>query len=190
MYCPLVALVLGSVSLSLLGCATRFQVEHFRWVPPAPKAAVTSEELVSSLPAPPRIEIEPELYIGTPDFPRAPEERPRRRLPRIPPKPGESGEEADEATAPATPAPQLATLLSQQERHQIEIRFQQCFDRTAAAMGAVRPGALSAEQRAVVGRVASLSKQAAALKSQDPLTAYSLIERADLLMRDLVSRLK
>jgi hypothetical protein len=81
--------------------------------------------------------------------------------------------------------PQLAPLLTPQQRAELNTAIDGSLRRAAVNAGRARNRRLTADQQATLARVDSFIKQAQEARSTDLSVAKSLAERADLLADDL-----
>lgn len=110
------------------------------------------------------------------------------------PAPKETAPPPPEASVPAVataaPAPKLGQMLTPEESRDHLKRLDTTVDRVKAAMTSIQAKGLSEDQKEVVGRIRSFLAQAEQAREQDLVSAVNLAERADLLSRDLLDRLR
>lgn len=96
-----------------------------------------------------------------------------------------------EAAQPSAPvSPKLGQMLSPQESKEYTKRLDSTAERIRATVAAIQTKTLSDEQKEIVGRIRSFLAQAEQAREQDLINAVTLAERADLLSRDLLERLR
>jgi hypothetical protein len=185
--------------------------------PPVPARVVLpktepAKELPKPLPPAPRIatvppEDPPVLVEVNP--PPAPKPQPppaqkkgrasRRKAPEV--KPVEAAQAkpveviAEPPTGPTTPAPaptgpRLAPMLTPDQTKEYTRKFEGALDRAKTAVTLIQGKALNTEQKETVTTIKSFVAQAEQAREQDLVSAVSLAERADLLSRDLLDRLR
>lgn len=100
--------------------------------------------------------------------------------------------EAEPAAAAAPPPliPKLEVILTAEERKEYDKRLDGAVDRAKVSLAAMQGKSLSGEQKEAVGRIQSFLAQAEQARQRDLVSAVSLAERADLLSRDLLERLR
>jgi hypothetical protein len=81
-------------------------------------------------------------------------------------------------------------MLSQAETREYQKRLDGALERAKGAVLIIQGKTLSGEQRETVGRIRSFVAQAEQVREQDLIGAVNLAERADLLSKDLLDRLK
>ncbi|MCS7026568.1 MAG: hypothetical protein NZV14_17360 [Bryobacteraceae bacterium] len=69
-------------------------------------------------------------------------------------------------------------------------RFEAAAERTRTSLLAIQTKTLNEEHKETLSRIRAFLAQAEQARSQDLLSAVSLAERADLLSRDLLDRLR
>ncbi len=94
------------------------------------------------------------------------------------------------ATPPAPAAPKLGQMLKPEESREYNKRLDTTVDRVKAAVAAIQTKPLSDDQKEIVGRIRSFLAQAEQAREPDVISAVNLAERADLLSRDLLERLR
>lgn len=108
------------------------------------------------------------------------------------PKP--EGVKADGPVAEeAKPAPQavkLGVILSPEQTRELAKRLEEAVERTNSAVVLIEGKLLTKEQAETVGRIRSFLAQAEQTREADLAGSVSLAERADLLSRDLLERLR
>lgn len=97
---------------------------------------------------------------------------------------------------PATPAPatptglKLGQMLPPEQTKDFLKRFDSSTERARGIVLILQGKILNDEQKETVGRIKAFLEQAVATKDQDLVNAVSLAERADLLSKDLMDRMK
>ncbi len=155
------------------------------------------------LPPAPKITTEPsgeppvEVVVTTPP-PKPPEKKPAPRRSRR----GKKAAEVKVAEAPkpetpvaeeAKPAPQpakLGVILTAEQTREFVKRLEEALDRTRSAVVLIEGKLLTKDQTETLGRVRSFLAQAEQTREEDLAGSVSLAERADLLSRDLLERLR
>ncbi len=158
-------------------------------VPTAPPPAISAPPKVDE----PKSAQIPSLPPGTSpqvDVPKPPkQQKPSKRTPVATRPPTSS----PATSAPATPSqteapatlPQLAPLLSAEQRSELNTAIDGSLRRAAINAGRARNRRLTPDQQATLARVDSFMKQAQEARATDLAVAKSLAERADLLADDL-----
>ncbi|MCP5112391.1 MAG: hypothetical protein GY953_16325 [bacterium] len=155
---------------------------------------------VIAAPAPAPKPLPKPVPIDAPDPPKI--DQPT--LSSIPPPPGQPGPPTDspapepepmsKPVAPRTtePAkvgpvavPQLAQLLTDEQRAQYEQEVEEFLGRVGASLGKLSGRTLTEQQRMARDRVRALAQQSREIREADLTTARALAERADLLALDL-----
>lgn len=94
------------------------------------------------------------------------------------------------ATPPSAAAPKLGQMLKPEESREYNKRLDTTVDRVKAAVAAIQTKPLTDDQKEIVGRIRSFLAQAEQAREPDVISAVNLAERADLLSRDLLERLR
>jgi type IV secretory pathway VirB10-like protein len=98
---------------------------------------------------------------------------------------------ANETVAPPqTAAPQLGQMLSAQQSKEFNRKLDSTLERVKHTVAIIQTKPLNNEQKEVVGRIRNFLAQAEQAREQDLVSAVNLAERADLLSRDLLERLR
>lgn len=152
-------------------------------LPPAPK-------IESGVPKGPPVSADVRLPPPPEPAKKTPSRTRRRADSRTDVKPQESKTvETPQVSAPA-PAPVLGTILTPEQAREHTRRFEMAVERTQSALSIIQTKLLTADQKETVIRIRSFLAQAEQARSQDLVGAANLAERADLLSRDLLSRLQ
>jgi len=168
-----------ALALALASSGCWFKKKPVIAIPaPIPKPATIPSQ---PAPAPPEIDPPKEIPVGTPaQVPPVPPAQipsgppPATRNPRPPaPKP---------TPPPSGPVPQLGTLLTPERRAQMTAEYDKLLGSTRSILAAANPAASKADQ---MNRVQSLIQQAEAARPKDLAAALQLIQRANVLARDL-----
>jgi len=174
-------------------------VEPPKPLPPAPKIATVPPEnppvLVEVKPPPPpkKDPPPPKKKARASRRPRPAEPKPVEAAQAKPVEaPPESAPAAatNPAPAPAVPEPRLAPMLTPNQTKEYAKKLDGALDRAKNAVGVLEKKALSSEQKDTVTTIKSFVAQAEQAREQDLVSAVSLAERADLLSRDLLDRLR
>jgi len=153
---------------------------------PTPKPPVASTEPLPPAPAPTP---KPEQKRSRKRATRSAEVRESK--PAEPPKPVETAETPVPApTPPAVPTPKLEQILSAEQVREYTKNLETSLERVRSAMVQVQGKHLSEEQQEIVGRIRTFQQQAEQARERDLVTAVTLAQRADLLSRDLLDRLR
>ena len=92
--------------------------------------------------------------------------------------------------SPGPTGPRLAPMLTQDQMKEYTRKFEGALDRAKSAVVLIQGKALNTEQKETVTTIKSFVAQAEQAREQDLVSAVSLAERADLLSRDLLDRLR
>jgi hypothetical protein len=87
-------------------------------------------------------------------------------------------------------SPRLGALLTPEQQRDQNIRIDRSLEDAAKSLVAVEKRTLSPEQLAAVAQIRGFMAQAGQLRKTDLSGARSLAERAQLLARDLLNRLR
>lgn len=170
--------------------------------PPAPTIVLPqpAPPKEAPLPAAPKVETK-----APPDSPPIPEKKvdapPPRKRPAPPrkktapkksvPEPKPDPTPAEQPTQPAAPAPpRFGEILSPEKTKEFTKRLDAATERVRQALGMIQAKTLTEEQREAMSRIRVFLTQAEQAREQDLQNAVSLAERADLLSRDLLDRLR
>lgn len=102
----------------------------------------------------------------------------------------EPGTPASTPPAPEAPKIGLGQMLSAEQQREYTRRFDGATDRTRQALVVIQSKLLTEEQKETVGRIRTFLTQAEQAKEPDLLSAVNLAERADMLSKDLLDRLR
>lgn len=91
---------------------------------------------------------------------------------------------------PNPAAVRLGVILSPEERRDLAKRLDSVLDRTKGAMVLIEGKLLTKEQTETLSRIRTFLAQAEQTREEDLAGSVSLAERADLLSRDLLERLR
>lgn len=97
-----------------------------------------------------------------------------------------------EPAVPAAPAvtPRLGQILTPAEARELQGQLQASLDRVKKALVVIEARLLTNDQRETVSRIKTFAAQAEQAKEHDLVSAANLADRADLLSRDLIGRLR
>jgi len=190
-----------SIVLSILfvllcdtGC-TPFWRKKAPAAPPVPPPQVTLPETPkpapSAIPPPPETppaKLESAIEVPPPEpLPPPPDNsQPKPQRPAAAQQAGPSPAEA----SPDPPLPQLGQILTPAQRAEYNRNIDQSLHRAEKTLQVASGRTLTREQAASVAMIASFIRQAESLRNDDLVTALSLAQRADLLAKDLNSRLQ
>ncbi|MBI4906155.1 MAG: hypothetical protein HY820_21150 [Acidobacteria bacterium] len=120
---------------------------------------------------------------------KAPDIKAEVRLPdgRLPDTPG-AKPDANEPPKPAVIG--FGEILTAEQIREYTRRLDAALDRSKSALVIIQSKTLNNSQRQQVGRISGFVSQAEQARVQDLATATSLAERADVLSKDLLSRLR
>ncbi|HEY3442028.1 MAG TPA: hypothetical protein VGK29_14810 [Paludibaculum sp.] len=208
------AILLVLLSAGMSGCWT-FKKQAPKPLPPLnpPKIEPTLTPPPVDLPpeATTPIQVEPpprspEVIVIRPELQSLPENKPSKAQPRpVAKKPVQAPVQAPApapapaaAAPPASPAPpeiapetpvapppQLAELISDQRRGEMQREIEQSLERARSVLTTYAQRALNRRQSETANRIRTFIRQAEEAKSRDISTALQLARRADLLARDL-----
>ncbi|MBL8220837.1 MAG: hypothetical protein JNL62_16515, partial [Bryobacterales bacterium] len=99
------------------------------------------------------------------------------------------GPQAEEAK-PAAQAVKLGVILTPEQTRELAKRLEEAVDRTKSAVVLIEGKLLTKDQTETLGRIRSFLAQAEQTREEDLAGSVSLAERADLLSRDLLERLR
>lgn len=165
-------------------------------LPDAPPIATKAPDTTT----PPSVETKPPVLKP----PAAPKQRRRTRNAKKAADPKSNTRPAEEAkveapqpaapnetvTPPQPAAPQLGQMLSTQQSKEFNRKLDATMDRVKNTVAIIQTKPLNNEQKEVVGRIRNFLAQAEQAREQDVVSAVNLAERADLLSRDLLERLR
>jgi hypothetical protein len=106
------------------------------------------------------------------------------------PKPEVAAPVQEPASQPPAPAPKFGQILSPDQVREFTRRLDSASERVRSSLMLILERNLTDEQKETVGRIRAFLTQAEQARSQDLQSAVSLAERADLLSRDLLNRLR
>jgi len=162
-------------------------------LPPAPKIATTTP-----FPDEPPVSVVVTAPPPPPPMKKAPARRTRRGTkkaaevkvaeapkPETPKSEGPAAEEVKPAQAV-----QLGVILPPEQTRELQRRLEEALERTRSAVVLIEGKLLTKEQTDTLGRVRSFLAQAEQTREADLAGSVSLAERADLLSRDLLERLR
>ncbi|MCC6363443.1 MAG: hypothetical protein IT165_07940 [Bryobacterales bacterium] len=174
--------------------------KHPRTPPPAPVVLPPTEppKEVPTLPSAPKIQTPPpeqppvNVKVEAPPPPVPQKKRRTRGSKKAEAKVSEPP--AVENTVPATPAPiavpRLGQILTPEETKDYTRRLETALDHVKSALVIIEGKALNRQDKETADRIRSFVAQAEQARDQDLVSAVSLAERADLLSRDLLDRLR
>lgn len=143
-------------------------------IPPPPEAPPAKLESAIEVPPPEPLPPPPATSQPKPQRPAAAQQ--------AGPSPAE--------TSPDPPLPQLGQILTPAQRAEYNRNIDQSLHRAGKILQIASGRTLTREQAASAAMIASFMRQAESLRNDDLVTALSLAQRADLLARDLRSRLQ
>jgi hypothetical protein len=185
------------LSLALAGCFTpaRKKVVLRPFTPPPAQPAPVFRDPTVPDPDPPYILVDltdpyatlPEEALTLPPPPAV--RRPPVRRPTA--RPNEAQAEGSAApSAQPTPVPQLAEILPDDQRRQIESDLNLKLDGARSAVNTASRRRITADQRNTLSRIRTFIQQAESARATDIATALQLARRADLLGQDLLRSLR
>ena len=179
-------LLAGAVSIS--SCAAHQQLRVFN-PPPAPVRVVV-ETQTPELPSPPEMILEIASFEG-PVLPVVipPPIEPAPRPPQRPPVASVPKPSVPTVIEPSTVAPKPVQILSAAQVRENRLTLDENMERVRKALITVGAKSLTKEQNDIAEQVKNFYRQAEQAREQDLLTAVSFAKRADLLAKDLLSRL-
>lgn len=173
--------------------------KHPRNPPPAPVVLVPAEppKEVPPLPSAPGIHTPPpkqppvNVKVEAPPPPVPQKKRRTRSARKAEAKVSEPPvvESTPAAPAPA-PVPRLGQILTPEESKDYTRRLEAALDHVKNALVIIEGKALDRQNKETADRIRSFVAQAEQARDQDLVSAVSLAERADLLSRDLLDRLR
>lgn len=95
-----------------------------------------------------------------------------------------------EEAKPAAQAVKLGVILSPEQTRELAKRLEDSVERTKSAVVLIEGKLLTKDQTETLGRIRSFLAQAEQTREEDLAGSVSLAERADLLSRDLLERLR
>lgn len=150
-------------------------------LPPAPK--VESKEPPENPPIPEK-EVQAPPPKKRPSPPRKKSPPPKKSVPepKVDPKP--------DPEPPVAQPPRFGQILTEEKTKEFTKRLDAATERVRQALGVIQGKTLTEEQRDATNRIRVFLTQAEQAREQDLQNAVSLAERADLLSRDLLDRLR
>jgi len=140
----------------------------------------------------------PEVIVIRPELQPRPEKKPAKAQPKpvakrpipapAPPVTAPPSDPAPQEIAPETPVappPQLAEVIPDQRRGEMQREIEQSLDRARTVLTTYSQRALNRRQSETANRIRTFIRQAEEAKTRDISTALQLARRADLLARDL-----
>ena len=113
-----------------------------------------------------------------------------RRPHTTPTPPLQSAPETPVPAQPAQPDFRLGTTLTPQQQRENDRLIDQHIQHANQALTSIGNRQLTSEQKATVAQIRGFIEQAQQMRTTDVLRARSIAERADVLTRDLLTRLK
>ncbi|MCC6395140.1 MAG: hypothetical protein IT167_31405 [Bryobacterales bacterium] len=168
--------------------------------PPAPVVLPPSEppKEVPSLPSAPKIQTPPpeeppvNVKVEAPPPPVPQKKRRTRSSKKAESKVSETPvvENATPASPPPATVPRLGQILTPEESKDYSRRLETALDHVKSALVIIQGKTLNRQDKETADRIRSFVTQAEQARDQDLVSAVSLAERADLLSRDLLDRLR